>query len=113
MHLPRKRLDMKELAVEGRVNGQNPFGQWRMGGLKVEQRIEGRIDKVQMTRGFRVRRVEPASFVKSADFFKRARDARRVARELHRRRVSQPFTLAANQTLDQAHERRTDASDDQ
>ena len=51
-----------------------------------------------MAGDFRVWRVEPASPAKSADFPERAANSRRVARELHRRRVSQPIAVAARNT---------------
>src|SRR6266576_1912710 len=62
---------------------------------------------------FSERSVEPSLLEQSANFFEGAFDAGGIARELHRRGVRQPFALAANQTLDQAHQRRSDASNGQ
>ena len=95
---------MRKLAVERRVNGQNPFCQRRMRGEKIEPRVVSGIGKIQVAGGFGKRRVEPALLVQPADFFECAGDARRIARELHRRRVGQPFAFAANQAFEQSHQ---------
>ena len=58
-----------------------------------------------------VRRVEPALLEQAADFFERARDARRVARELDGGGVRQPFTLPADGAFDEPLKREAEGAE--
>jgi len=52
-------------------------------------------------------------FAQAADFFQRAGDASRIARELDGRGIGEKFALAADSGLNEAPEKNTDVADDE
>src|SRR5439155_27024942 len=100
-----------KLTVKGRVNCQNALVQRRVCGLKIENRVEGRIDEIEMTGDFGVGRVQPSAFGKPADLFQCAGNSSRVAGELYRFGVREPFALATDGAFGQAHQSQTDGTE--
>ena len=91
----------REGAIEARVNGADAFRQRRVRVHQVEERFAHAIAEEHVAGFLGVGRLELRAVAQAADLLQRAGQARRVARELHRRGVGQELALAADGGLDE------------
>ena len=98
----------REGAVEARVNGADALRQRRMRVHQVEERFAHAVAEEHVAGFLGVRRLKLRAEAQAADLLERAGQARRVARELHRRGVGEKLALAADRGLDEPAEEHAD-----
>ena len=94
----------REAAVEAWVDGADALRQRRMRVHHVEERLAHAVAEEHVAGFLGVRRLELRAEAQAADLLQRAGQARRVARELHRRGVGEKLALPADGRLDEPAE---------
>ena len=103
-----------KFSVEIRVKDADAFRERRMGFEQADERFADAVSKKHVRKFLGVRVAEARTrFAKAADFFQRAGDASRIARELDGRGVGEKFTLAADGGLNEPSKKNADVTDEQ
>jgi hypothetical protein len=106
--------DMRKFSVEIWIKNADAFRERRMGFEQADERFADAVAEKHMRQLLGVRVAEARTrFAEAADFFQRAGNAARIARELDGRGVGEKLALAADGGLDETTEKNADVADDE